>query len=112
MTEPVQPAPPQEESLPTPSKDACTMAMLAHLLSIFTGFLGPLILYLIKKDEDRFIAFHSLQALYWWLAILVLSIPTCGLAGILGIVYSIIILIKANNGEWAEYPVVGAWVKK
>ena len=116
MTEPVQPAQPQEqpqgEPLPVPSKEACTMAMLAHLLAIFTGFIGPLVIYLIKKDDDRFIAFHSLQALYWMLGIFILSIPTCGLAAIVGIVYSIITLIKANKGEWAEYPVVGAWAKK
>lgn len=88
------------------------MAMLTHLLAIFTGFIGPLIIYLIKKDEDRFIAFHSLQALYWSLGILILSFPTCGVAAIVGIVFNVILLMKANNGEWAEYPLVGTWVKK
>ena len=111
-SEPVEAQVVPEPQLPSPSKDARTMAMLAHLLCLFTGFIGPLIIYLIKKDEDKFVAFHALQALYWMLAILVLSIPTCGLAAILGIVFNIMLLIKANNGEWAEYPVVGAWAKK
>ena len=131
QTEPEQPVQaepvvePVAEELPKPGKDACTMAMLAHLLAIFTGFIGPLIMYLIKKDEDRFIAFHSLQALYWELAILVglvvfgfLSVFLCCFAvpgmgiGVVGIVFNILTLIKANNGEWAEYPVVGQWAPK
>ena len=118
-------AEPTAEELPKPSKDACTMAMLVHLLCIFTGFIGPLIIYLIKKDEDKFIAFHSLQALYWELVICVcvfasfiFSILLCcfavpGMAvAVVGLVFNIILLIKANNGEWAEYPVVGGWVTK
>ena len=123
--EPVEAEALPEPQLPSPSKDARTMAMLAHLLCLFTGFIGPLIIYLIKKDEDRFVAFHSLQALYWELAICVcvfvsfiLSIILCcfalpGMAvAIAGLVFNIILLTKANNGEWAEYPVVGGWVKK
>jgi uncharacterized Tic20 family protein len=48
--------------LPSPSHDERTTAMLARLLMIFTWFIGPLILYLVKR-ESRFVAFHSLQAL-------------------------------------------------
>ena len=39
------------------------MAMLAYILGIFTGFIGPLVLWLIKKDQSKFVAFHALQAL-------------------------------------------------
>jgi uncharacterized Tic20 family protein len=35
--------------------DDRTMAMLAHLLGIFTGFLGPLIIWLVKKDQSEFV---------------------------------------------------------
>jgi len=38
------------------------MALLVHVLAIFSGFLAPLIFYLVKKDS-RFVAFHSLQVL-------------------------------------------------
>lgn len=112
--EPVEAQVVPEQQLPKPSKDACTMAMLAHLLLLVpgVGIFGPIIIYLIKKDEDKFIAFHSLQAIYLGLAVLVLVVPTCGLAAIVGLVFNIMLLIKANNGEWAEYPLVGAWAKK
>lgn len=39
----------------TPSKEECTMAMLIYILAIFTGWLGPLIIWLIKKDSSAFI---------------------------------------------------------
>ena len=32
------------------------MALLAHILGIFTSFVVPLIIWLIKKDDDEFIA--------------------------------------------------------
>jgi len=38
------------------------MALLVNVLAIFSGFLAPLIFYLLKKDS-RFMAFHSLQVL-------------------------------------------------
>src|ERR1043165_9293283 len=40
---------------PAPDKDAVTMGMLCHLLGIFTWFLGPLIIWLIKKDQHPFV---------------------------------------------------------
>ena len=40
------------------------MAMLVHVLAIFSGFIAPLIFYLVKKDS-RFVSFHSLQVLIW-----------------------------------------------
>lgn len=47
-----------------PSKDECVIAMLAHVMMIFSWFWAPLIIYFAKRDS-RFVAFHALQALYW-----------------------------------------------
>src|ERR1700751_1558085 len=44
--------------------DERTMAMLAHLLMAFTGFIGPLVIFCVKQNS-RFVRFHSLQALIW-----------------------------------------------
>ena len=55
-----------DSTLPSPTQDERTMAMLAHLLQLFTGFLGPLVIYFVRR-ESRFVAFHSLQALFWQL---------------------------------------------
>jgi hypothetical protein len=36
------------------------MAMLAHLLMAFTGFIGPVVILAVKQDS-RFVKFHSLR---------------------------------------------------
>jgi uncharacterized protein len=46
-----------------PSKDECNLAMLAHLLGAFTGFVGALILWLVKKDDGGFVAQEEKKAL-------------------------------------------------
>src|SRR5688572_29655552 len=47
-------APPPPAGGP-PTKEESTMAMLIYLLAIFTGWIGPLIIWLIKKDQSPFI---------------------------------------------------------
>ena len=59
--------PPPSPELISPSKEH-NWAMLAHLsilLNLFTGFLGPIlafIIYFVYRDRSRYIAYQSLQA--------------------------------------------------
>jgi uncharacterized Tic20 family protein len=53
-------------SLPLPTQEERTMAFFAHLLQIFTGFMGPLVILVIKQNSP-FVKFHALQALMWQL---------------------------------------------
>lgn len=46
------------------TQDEKAYAGLAHALMMATWWIGPLVVYLTKK-ESRFVAFHSLQALFW-----------------------------------------------
>ena len=55
---------------PVPTKDEQSMAFLAHFLQVFTGFVAPLVIYLIKR-ESRFVSFHAMQALLWQVVYLV-----------------------------------------
>jgi uncharacterized Tic20 family protein len=57
-------------SFPEPTQDERAMALLVHVLAIFSGFIVPLIFYLVKKDS-RFVSFHSLQVLIWHAAYVV-----------------------------------------
>src|SRR5580765_1064830 len=50
-----------------PTNDERTNALLVHILAIFSGFIAPLIFYLVKKDS-RFVMFHALQVLIWHVA--------------------------------------------
>ncbi len=109
---------------PTLSQDERTMAMLAYILGIFTGFLGPLVIWLIKKDQSKFVAYHGLQALIFHAAIVVgyfvssllafflIGFLTYPLFGILSLVYSILAGLAANRGEWYEIPVVGTFTRQ
>jgi uncharacterized Tic20 family protein len=95
-----------------PGEQARQTAMVVHLLALLTGFLGPLIIYLVKKDEDEFVRFHALQALYFELVAIPLALITCGIWGIVVIVYNIIACMRANEGEWYELPIVGSWARE
>jgi|SRR5579859_1315751 len=52
---------------PEPTSDERTTAMLAHVLTIFAGFIASGVIYLAKRRDSRFIAFHALQAVLWHL---------------------------------------------
>ena len=104
---------------PDISQDDKTMAMLAYILGVFTGFLGPLVLWLIKKDQSKFVAYHALQALLLH-AVVVLGYILSGLLVfvligfltypaffLLGLVFSILAGLAANRGEWYDIPILG-----
>ena len=115
---------------PAPSKEERTWALVV-LLSPFAGYVVPfvggiimsLIIYLVKRDESNFVAFHALQSLYYNIAVLVvcvLCIPLLFVCvgfvllpviAIGSLVYAVLIAIKAYNGEWAEYWLVGKWAR-
>jgi len=91
----------------------------ALLLSIFTGllgFLGPLIVYLIKKDEDPYLRAHAVEALNFQISIAiyglvsgVLVLVLVGILLIIGVIgiaigFPIVAAVKASNGEVWRYP--------
>lgn len=47
----------------SPSKEECNLAMLAHLLGIFSGFVGALVLWLVKREDNGFAAQEAREAL-------------------------------------------------
>lgn len=94
--------------------DSRLIAALSHGLTFFEGgLLAPLVIYLWKKDEDDFVAFHSLQSLYFGLAFWVLTAVSCGILGALlaipYLVFEAIATYKAWEGEYFELPIVGRY---
>jgi uncharacterized Tic20 family protein len=96
-------------------------AMIAHLsalagLIIGLNWLGPLLVYLVKKDEHPFIADQSREALNFNLSVFIyiiasaiLIILVVGLlllpaVAIAWLVLTIIAAVRANNGEPYRYP--------
>lgn len=110
---PPQDAAPQPDG---PSSDDKTMGLLAHLLGIFTGFIGALVIWLIKKDQSAFLDDQGKEALNFqitlfigWMIAFVLSFVLIGLLLypvllIANIVLCIMGGIAANKGERYRYP--------
>ena len=109
---------------PEPTKDDKTMAMLCHLLGIFTGFLGPLIIWLIKKDTSPFVDDQGKEALNFQLVCMIAAlvciplVPLACIGLILGlavqvvrIIFSIIGTIEANKGVPYRYPLTWRMIK-
>jgi len=93
------------------------MAMLCHLLAIFTGFVGPLIIWLIKKDSSPFVDDQGKEALNFQIVCLIAAViciplvPIFCIGILLGvavqifrIVFSIIGTVNANKGIPYRYP--------
>ena len=106
-----------EVNVSAPSQESKNMALLCHLLGLLTSFLGPLILWLIKKEEDSFIEHHGKEALNFQIMLIIanfvggiLTVICVGFfilaaAGILDIVFSIMACVAASKGEMYRYPV-------
>lgn len=115
--------PPPQAPPGLPSADDRTMAMLCHLLGIFTGFVGPLILWLVKKDDSSYLDHHGKEALNFQLTYLLASFVLMSLIAVLmfvfiglllvpvylalwvvALVFEILACIAASRGEWHRYP--------
>jgi uncharacterized Tic20 family protein len=105
---PVPPAP-LDYALIGPSKSERMGAAIAHAGTVFAWFLAPLLVYMVKRGESKYVEFHAMQALLWSLFGTVLSIVTCGLALPVFLVWHVVAaarILDRDNGDY-EYPVVG-----
>jgi uncharacterized Tic20 family protein len=133
---PPPPEPPPPEPAPTgqssgappppagaPSKDETNFAMFTHLAGLLEltsvpggGLIGPLVLWLIKKDTMPFVDDQGKEAVNfhitttiavvvsWGLSFFCIGIPLL-IAVIIGsVVFSIIAAIAASKGEAYRYP--------
>jgi uncharacterized protein len=55
---------PTNPGLYQPTHDEKTFATLVYVLGIFSGFLAPLIFFIVKRDS-KYVSFHALQSLAW-----------------------------------------------
>ena len=137
--EPMNPPPPVQTS--GLSSEERQWAMFAHLSALVGGilttgwagslgcFIGPLIIWMVKKDTMPFVDDQGKEALNFnitvgliFLALLLLSIVTLGIGliiavpgwiivGIAWLVFTIIAGIKANEGVAYRYPLTLRLIK-
>lgn len=115
---------PEPPSLIEPDSGARTMGMLCHLTGLswalgVPGFVGPLIIWLIKKDEMPFVDDQGKESLNFQITIFIatlavvgIAIATCGIGAVLvpvvlvvDVVFCILGSVKANSGEYYRYPI-------
>ncbi|MDQ3324071.1 MAG: DUF4870 domain-containing protein [Acidobacteriota bacterium] len=114
-------------SLQTP--DQKKMGLFLHLSQLLNfilppaGLVVPIVLWQVKKDKMPALDAHGKMVTNWiissviyWAISFVLMFVLVGFAGfiilgIVGIVFPIIGAIKANNGEFWEYPLTIKFLK-
>ena len=113
-----------------------TLAILVHILGLFSNFVGALVVYLVAKDDIT--KKHSARALNWqislaiyytvaiillifsWILVFfiigIILVPIFYIAlfalAILNIIFSIIAAVKASQGELWKYPLTFRFVSE
>ena len=106
----------EDEPINTPNSDERTLAILSHILAILpgVGILGPLVIYLVKKNDSPFVAANAKESLNFQLTIIllyiILLITLIGVllfwvVGILNIILVIVATIKASENRIYRYPI-------
>lgn len=100
----------------SPSKEECNLAMLAHLLGIFSGFVGALVLWLVKREDKGFAAQEAREALNFQITVAIammaafilkfvligfLLVPVVFIANF---IFCLLAAISAAKGKAFRYP--------
>lgn len=100
----------------TTSNDDRNLAMLAHLLGIVSGFVGALIIWLIKKDQSAFVDEQGKEALNFQITVMIAFVGSWILMFVLigmllmpliligNLVFCIIAALAVSRGEHYKYP--------
>ncbi len=92
------------------------LAVLSHVITLFSSFIGPLVIYLVKKDESPFVRDHAKESLNFQITMaiaycigfllmfLLIGIIILPLLGLLQLVLVIVAAIKASDNKLYRYP--------
>jgi uncharacterized Tic20 family protein len=79
---------------------------IAHGGTVVAWFLAPLVVYLLKRESSRAVAYEALQALLWSILGTLVSLATCGLAIPVFLVWHLVGAVRAIEGRRFDYPLV------
>jgi uncharacterized protein len=113
---------------PSVGSDDRTWALLSYVLALVASIIAPLVIYLVKMNESRFVRFHAAQALNMGITAIIESVAIFivgivlavilhgfGLLlmllaflalGIAHLVYLIIGAVKSNQGQMFRVPTI------
>lgn len=101
-----------------PSNDERLFAAAIYVSSFFTTFIGPLLIWLLKKNESAFIDYHGKEYLNFMISygaysivsmilmLVLIGFITIWVVGILAFVFTILAAIKAYEGKEYRIPLV------
>jgi len=113
---------------PETTQDARNMAALCHILGL-VGFIGPLVIWLMKKDEHEFIDDQGKEALNFqfsiiigYVAALLLGCIFVGVSAAIGSILMLLVFVantvlviiaalKASDGRPGRYPIAIRFLK-
>ncbi|ASK62836.1 hypothetical protein CFK37_12100 [Virgibacillus phasianinus] len=105
------------------SNDERLLAMLLYLVSFPLPILGPLVIWLIKRDGSAFIDYHGKEYFNFFISysiyafistiliILLIGLLLIWIVGIMAVVFTIVALIKAYSGERYRFPLIFRLIK-
>jgi hypothetical protein len=113
---------------PRGPSDDHTWALLSYVLALVASIIAPLVIYLVKMNESRFVRFHAAQALNMGITAVIesiaivivgifLAVITHGFGillmflaflalGIAHLVYLILGAVRANQGQLFRVPTI------
>jgi uncharacterized protein len=92
------------------------LGVLSHALTLIAGFLAPLIIYILKKDESVFVREHAKESLNFQLTLLIayiigfilifmiIGIILLPLIGLVQLVLVVVATINAADNKRYRYP--------
>jgi uncharacterized protein len=97
-------------------QDSKTWGMLVHLSALLTGFIGPLVILLVKKGQMPFVEENAKEALNFQISVLIYVIISvilaCVFIGIFtmiavvvcNLIFTVMAAVQANEGKVYRYP--------
>lgn len=111
------------DELQQSTPDERNIALLAHLGTFFGGFIVPLVIWLVKKDESKYISEHAKESLNFQVSLIIylvgsvfvflISFLVFGIflimlvaigISIFSLVATILASINASQGKFFKYP--------
>ena len=99
------------------------LAAILYVVSLFFPIIGPLVIWLLKKDESSFINYHGREYFNFFISYTVYSVISgilvfllvgiflLWILGIMALVFTIIAAVKAYEGNEYRFPFVFRVIK-
>ncbi|MDC3379521.1 DUF4870 domain-containing protein, partial [Planctomycetota bacterium] len=106
-----------------PTSEERTLAIFCHVSHFFVSFIGPLIIWLVKREESPYVDKHGKEAINFQLTMLlgmfvsfilmfvIIGFFTLMAIAIMNIVCSILAALKASEGGHYDYPMVIRFIR-